>query len=403
MKNKATVICDKNNNPLLNCMLPEGFSVTAESRIEATMLQESLKIICHMQKGNCHFYYRTGDSYILEKYDAMANPLVQDRPKRNLGGSHYATPKPLQKELDDLAAQIAGKKLNTLAFYDLPDKQKQKAEETLRLMMDRAAVSLNLGAQISPVPVGNVITNYLCDGMMAVYAYQEKTLALLIMRIGFEYDIVPQPGIMENISHERFGSAPITYGAVNSNAEWTIPFLTYMISDDPKDLSAFMEFAESIEDTEELIKYTEQLWQKNTQRQYQMALQQTQQNQAMWNMLFAQQQQQFAAMDRLSASLHQDLDSFHNNLFQQINASDLRIQTGPDLSQEESWDEKIQRQRHEAMMGVDTYDREDGSTVEYSTMADRVFENNLDSTQHFGTHNYFDDYVPEGWHELKKK
>ena len=28
-------------------------------------------------------------------------------------------------------------------------------------------------------------------------------------------------------------------------------------------------------------------------------------------------------------------------------------------------------------------------------MADRVFENNLDSTQHFGTHNYYDDFVYE--------
>ena len=54
-------------------------------------------------------------------------------------------------------------------------------------------------------------------------------------------------------------------------------------------------------------------------------------------------------------------------------------------------------------MGVDTYERNDGSTVEYSTYADRVFENNLDQTQHFGTHHYFDDYVPEGWHEMKKK
>ena len=54
-------------------------------------------------------------------------------------------------------------------------------------------------------------------------------------------------------------------------------------------------------------------------------------------------------------------------------------------------------------MGVETYERNDGSTVEYSNMADRVFENNLDNTVHFGTHNYYDDYIPEGWHEMKKK
>ena len=70
---------------------------------------------------------------------------------------------------------------------------------------------------------------------------------------------------------------------------------------------------------------------------------------------------------------------------------------------DESSDDYIQRLRHESIMGVETYERNDGSTVEYSNYADRVFENNLDSTQHFGTHHYFDDYVPEGWHEMKKK
>lgn len=59
--------------------------------------------------------------------------------------------------------------------------------------------------------------------------------------------------------------------------------------------------------------------------------------------------------------------------------------------------------RHESMMGVETYMRSDGSEVEYSNRADRVFENNLDNTVHFGTEHYYDDYVPDGWHELKKK
>ena len=74
-----------------------------------------------------------------------------------------------------------------------------------------------------------------------------------------------------------------------------------------------------------------------------------------------------------------------------------------EMQNPESSDDYIQRLRHESIMGVETYERNDGSTVEYSNYADRVFENNLDSTQHFGTHHYFDDYVPEGWHEMKKK
>ena len=69
----------------------------------------------------------------------------------------------------------------------------------------------------------------------------------------------------------------------------------------------------------------------------------------------------------------------------------------------ESLDDRIQRQRHEAMMGVNTYEREDGTTYEHTIMDNRVFENNLDSNTHFGTENYYGDYVPDGWTELNQK
>ncbi|MBQ6125475.1 MAG: hypothetical protein IJI77_00405 [Erysipelotrichaceae bacterium] len=127
----------------------------------------------------------------------------------------------------------------------------------------------------------------------------------------------------------------------------------------------------------------------------------TMQTQQMISNAWAQQQQAWAASDRLRDSIHQDLDNFHNNLNQQMAQNDMHFQTGPSYG--ESSDDRIQRWRHESMMGVDTYERNDGTTVEYSNYADRVFENNLDSTSHFGTHHYYDDYVPEGWHELKKK
>ncbi|MBR0386098.1 MAG: hypothetical protein IJI05_06105, partial [Erysipelotrichaceae bacterium] len=93
--------------------------------------------------------------------------------------------------------------------------------------------------------------------------------------------------------------------------------------------------------------------------------------------------------------------NFHSGLQQTMAQNDMRF-TGSSMSGE-SMDDRIQRWRHESMMGVDTYDRTDGTTVEFDNRADRVFENNLDSNQQFGTHNYFDDYVPDGWHELKKK
>ena len=69
----------------------------------------------------------------------------------------------------------------------------------------------------------------------------------------------------------------------------------------------------------------------------------------------------------------------------------------------ESLDDRIARWRHESMMGVNTYDREDGTSVEFSTQADRVFEQDLDPLTHVGTEHYYDDYVPDGWTELDRR
>jgi hypothetical protein len=69
----------------------------------------------------------------------------------------------------------------------------------------------------------------------------------------------------------------------------------------------------------------------------------------------------------------------------------------------ETVDERVQRLRHEATYGVNTYEREDGTTYEHSTASERVFENNLDHTVHVGTEGYYDDYVPDGWTELNRK
>ena len=69
----------------------------------------------------------------------------------------------------------------------------------------------------------------------------------------------------------------------------------------------------------------------------------------------------------------------------------------------ETVDERVQRLRHEATYGVNTYEREDGTTYEHSTAAERVFENDLDGNLHVGTEGYYDDYVPDGWTELNRK
>ena len=189
----------------------------------------------------------------------------------------------------------------------------------------------------------------------------------------------------------------------SSECEWSVPFLCFATCENKEDLGIFMNFIASLVSCDSFHQEIYELRQRVRQFQLQKAQAEAMQNRAMWNTLFSQQQQQFAAMDRFSQSIHQDLDQFHSNLFDQMKQNDSRFFNGTSGSTGESFDDRIQRMRHEATMGVDTYEREDGSTVEYSTYADRVFENNLDNTTHFGTHHYYDDYVPEGWQEMKKK
>ena len=60
------------------------------------------------------------------------------------------------------------------------------------------------------------------------------------------------------------------------------------------------------------------------------------------------------------------------------------------------------RHNHEAVMGVNTYQRTDGSTVEASVMNDRVFQRTGDPTTVAGVSGAGPDIVPFGWTELKK-
>ena len=307
----------------------------------------------------------------------------------------------MKDDLDKFASSIVNKKIEAKDYYDLSKNMTSKAKKDFNKQLIQLKEELQFGASISSIPIGIVFRNYLLDGGMGIYEDEGKIIAVSLYRIGFEVDFVRGYGFMENLTGEPFGQASTNMGAMTSNASWTIPSISYMVSDDKKDLKTFMEFVDSQEYSQELINYIDQNRVEVLNHQQQKAQMEAMQNQAMWNMVFAQQQQQFAAMDRMTNMIHQNLDNFHNNLNIQMAQNDMRFNLGGNNI--ESMDDRIQRMRHESIMGVETYERNDGSTVEYSSMADRVFENNLDSTTHFGTHHYYDDYVPEGWHEMKKK
>ena len=386
--------------PLLTCELPKGFETEGQMQTRQYPTNRTIHVEAYANKGNCTIAYRTGETFLYEKQKLRPVFSAAQQGPQNDYGAWYASPLSLKEQLDQTAASLLNKTVEAKDYYNLSENTAAKAKAEFDKQISQLCEELQLGASVSPLPVGNIFRNYLLDGGMGIYEDEGKTLAVCFYRIGTEVDFVQGRGITENITGEPFGQASAGQ-AMMSSASWNIPFITYMISDSKEDLKTFMNFVDSIEMTQELKNYIECNRQNVLQIQYRKAQMETMQTQQMINNAWAQQQQAWAASDRLRDSIHQDLDNFHNSLNQQMAQNDARFQTGPSYG--ESTDDKVQRWRHESMMGVDTYDRNDGSTVEYSTYADRVFESNLDSTSHFGTHHYYDDYVPEGWHELKKK
>ena len=385
---------------LFQCELPKEFEVEAQARIVNYPLNQKYHVQIEAKKGNRIFSYRTGEEYVYEKKKVqmpMGLYAATENRGQNDSGAWYSRFRSLKEELDDLAVSIsdAGKEG---VYYDLPESIYHRLSSDFRVSLQEFVNDTAILASFSSVPVGMEIRNCLLDGGLAVYGKENGFLAVAVARTGVECDTVNRQGITENLSTMPFSQAEDNMYVAASSCEWSLPFVCTAVCEDKEDLGAFMNFVASLVPCDSFHQEVFELRQRVRQFQLQRAQAEAMQNRAMWDTLFSQQQQQFAAMDQLSRSIHQDLDRFHNDLFDRMNQNDSRIFTGTG----ESFDDRIQRMRHEAMMGVDTYEREDGSTVEYSTYADRVFENDLDSTTHFGTHRYYDDYIPEGWHELKK-
>ena len=385
---KYTIKDDKTGLSILNFELSKGYKTKGLLEVEKFPLNMRVKLKCDAEKNNCRIHYESGDCYVYEKIPDQRLKYVQYPYNEN--GRYYSRPLPLNEELDKFAEKILKKKVEVLTYYDLPDGLKSKLEESFHNLVNGFVENAQQSASMVNFPIGHVIRKYLCDGAVGVYEDKEKILAVFICREGLEYDVVQAYGVNEQLSELPYGETMDNPYAGTSNCEWDVPYLAYMLSDDKADLKDFMSFVESISIENDAITYGQQI-----QQQVQMH------NQMYFNSLFANQAQGWAASDRLGQQLSQDLDQFHNNLNQQMAQFDSRINLGS--GNNETYDERIQRMRHESIMGVETYQRGDGTTYEYDNSADRVFENNLDNTSHFGTRNYLDDYVPDGWHEMKKK
>ncbi len=392
---------DGQGNGILTGELPEGFRTSASAEIVQYPVSQHLKVRFSADRGNCGVRYQTGESYLYEK-KKLPNPFgfAQEQGPQNDSGFWYAVPRSLREDLDSMAASILGRQARGEAYYDLSDELRKKAEAEFQRQIGEFMEELRASMSIASMPVCNVMRNYLLDGGLGVYGDGDRFLAVCFYRVGVEMDTMLGQGIYENVTGEPFGQADCS-GVDISSATWNVPFVLWMSSDDREDLKTFLRFADTVELTDGMKAYRDQLAIQVRQFQMQKARMDNMQTQAMISTMFAQQQQQFAAMDRLSSQMSRDMDQWRAGQTQMRQQADARF--APSYSGSESIDDRIQRLRHESIMGVETYDRNDGTTVEFDNRAERVFENNLDDITHFGTHNYFDSYVPEGWHELKPK
>ena len=128
--------------------------------------------------------------------------------------------------------------------------------------------------------------------------------------------------------------------------------------------------------TAQIQQIQEQIVQQKIRTQQQMS-------QAMQQMARDQQQ----SFERRNAIM-QDLSDHRDRVYQEMRAS------------REAADDRRMRQTHEAIMGVDTYVRTDGSTVEVDVRHDRVFQRENDPELLIGASRGAD--VPIDWVELHK-
>ena len=385
---------------LFSAELPEGFSVTGSLKNVMKGINRDFEISSEALSGEMAIGLIPGWSCMYEKIRVPSVFGMAPRGAVNDAGAYYSEPTGVTYDLDLAAANILGSRVNASNYYEIGNKVIERARKELGESVQRLCTELELGSQLSPFPIGNLLRNYLLDGGLGVYPAGGGILAVCIYRYGTEADVVQNmTGITEMLWDGPFGSAPAPAGVVTSSAVWTVPYVFYMKGRE-ESLPVFARFVETFEISGDVKALSGELWRSNVDSQLAQARANTAMNQQMINSMWEQHRRGWAASDALRDSIHRDLESFHSGLQQSMAQNDMRFYRE---SSGESPDDRIQRWRHESMMGVETYQRENGTDVEFDSRADRVFENDLDSTERFGTKDYYDDWVPDGWHELKKK
>ncbi len=208
-----------------------------------------------------------------------------------------------------------------------------------------------------------------------------RIAAAFILR-GFRYQL-PDMFAMGNIFGGLFGQrkpqnangAPQgSFGDIPNNGaiEWSSSGIFTMFC--PKD-----RFDEDYKDFEKFVstfKIDPYILQESLNMQNKMSMEvarYTQQN-------IAQQNANFQAMQQANRSLQEAYDSANQAWWNRSNAHHAQVMSSSRSAFGETSQDRISRMQSEAIRGVNTYVREDGSTVEVSVDYDHVYSNNLGDT-----------------------
>ena len=408
---KFVFLGKQNGAPYYTAELPEGF--TGEAVCTPVQYQTALVLdvrgSAFSADHNLRLYFRTGESYSFSENNTRIPYGGRDEE-----GAVCHAPCDAGAQIDEFAAEFAGKPLQALQYMNLSqekaDSLRPEEEESFQTQYESAMQVLSM----QPADLVMQVQARVFDGGTGVYrmntAGGEKMLLVSLWRFGMQSIVGPRnAGI-----YGRFASMarPVTM------IGWRIPMVIYLLSDtvpDERILQMYSRFVETLQPVPEFQEYCRALDRQNLSRALQAAQAAAAQQQAEISYAWQQQQAGWARSEALSRSISADLDSFHAGLNQRMADYDAlhapggalyssgAPSEGPAGGNSESTDERIQRLRHESMMGVNTYVDEEGRESEFSTQADRVFQNNLDNNVRFGTEHYYDDYVPEGWSELFRK
>ncbi len=174
-----------------------------------------------------------------------------------------------------------------------------------------------------------------------------------------------------------------TDGLNTGTIVWLIPFLAGFQSDSLPSRAQIVDFYRFVNS----LKLAPETEKQIAQLREQLMLRKMQDEQQAANIMSQMVQDQQRSFDRRSAIMR-DLSDHRDAMFQQRLAADNA-----------AFDRRS-RLQHEAIMGVNTYTRTDGTEVEADVRFDRVFQRENDPTQLIGAPVTAD--VPFGWTELEK-